>query len=229
MTHPLDNPVWHALVTGNKDISFGDEQARYLDREIGLFAGMKNYGESDFRHLDARSPFKGPVILFTPAKVSIPAAWKTLSGSRLLQLVYPHPAPPAAAGQQLVALQEKDVPAMLALTALTKPGPFLTGTITLGDYYGIFAGDRLVAMTGVRLQPDPYTEISAVCTHPDHGGKGYASKLVCNQISSILAAGRIPFLHVMPENTPAVNMYQKLGFQIRKELMVYGIEKNTGY
>jgi predicted GNAT family acetyltransferase len=71
-------------------------------------------------------------------------------------------------------------------------------------------------MTGQHLQSDPYTAISAVCTHPDHMGKGFAAALVRSQIRKITAAGRTPFLHVYADNTAALKLYEKLGFQNRK-------------
>ena len=79
-------------------------------------------------------------------------------------------------------------------------------------------------MAGQRLQPDPYTEVSAVCTHPAHTGKGHGAKLVCSQVTKIIAASRIPFLHVYPENT-ACRLYEKLGFVVRKQMVVYVLKK----
>ena len=80
-------------------------------------------------------------------------------------------------------------------------------------------------MTGQRLQPDPYTEVSAVCTHPDHTGKGYAAKLISSQIHKITAVSRIPFLHVFTDNRAACKLYEKLGFRERKQMLVYMLEK----
>src|SRR5688572_31721635 len=37
---------------------------------------------------------------------------------------------------------------MMELTTLTRPGPFLQQTIRFKNYFGIFIGDRLAAMTG---------------------------------------------------------------------------------
>src|SRR5580704_11855881 len=63
-----------------------------------------------------------------------------------------------------------DVPEMLALTKLTNPGPFGTRTHEMGDYFGIRVAGTLAAMAGERLRLQGYTEVSAVCTHPDHLG-----------------------------------------------------------
>jgi predicted GNAT family acetyltransferase len=104
---------------------------------------------------------------------------------------------------------------MLELTAATEPGPFLPQTIQMGSYFGIRASDgRLVAMAGERLQSTAFTEISAVCTHPEFRGRGYAQALTTFLAAQIQAAGKIPFLHVKSENG-AKAVYEKIGFRLR--------------
>jgi predicted GNAT family acetyltransferase len=225
MAHPLDNPIWHALRTGNQPLTLGDDLVRVLPREVGAFAGLAEFSPRAFARLRELVPAGAPVVLFTAEALSVPNDWNQLFHKELLQLVYPLAEAPALAGPSLVPLGEPDIPAMLALTALTNPGPFLARTIDFGGYHGVFQGGQLVAMAGQRLQPTPYTEISAVCTHPAHLGHGYARQLVQQQLGLILAAGRTPFLHVYEDNTPAYLLYLKLGFQLRRRLHVYVLEK----
>ena len=220
----LDNPIWHALETGNVPFAQGSGHAKYFKRDVGLFAGLKSNSKSDLIMLYSLLPEKSQVILFTPGDIVIPDPWRTILKKALLQMIYLDKPLPSIADKAIKPLQEKDIPAMLVLTAMTNPGPFFTRTIDFGNYEGIFDGDQLVAMAGQRLQPDPYKEISAVCTHPNHTGKGYAAKLIQSQIIRITAASGVPFLHVYPEN-PACKLYNKLGFQMRKEMVVYRIEK----
>jgi predicted GNAT family acetyltransferase len=73
-------------------------------------------------------------------------------------------------------------------------------------------------MAGFRTQPSPYIEVSAVCTHPDHHGKGYARQLVRRKTQQILTTAGFPFLHVRNDNYTAIKLYQKLGFVIRTEI-----------
>jgi len=226
MEHILDNPIWNALTTGNEHLAVGTNQARYLPKDIGAFAGLSDYSESAFADLYEISPSGAPTVLFTAA-IAIPASWKLLVQKDLLQMVYQQSTAPPLGHTELVALGDQDIPAMLTLTALTNPGPFLARTIAFGSYYGIFQNGQLVAMAGQRLQPTPYTEISAVCTHPDYIGKGYANQLLRHQIGLILAAGHVPFLHVFADNTSACGLYEKLGFQTRKQLQVYVLEKQA--
>ena len=107
---------------------------------------------------------------------------------------------------------------MLALTKLTMPGPFGARTREMGDYFGIRGAGTLAAMAGERLRLPGYTEISAVCTHPDHLGRGYASALMEMLMERICSRGELPFLHVRSENARAIQVYERLGFRIRASL-----------
>ena len=224
MDHLLDNPIWQGLTTGNQQLSIGNEQARRLPKDIGAFAGLREYSARAFASLHELSPPGAPTVLFTASAVAIPQNWKVLVQKDLLQLTYCAPTPPATDGAGVVALQHQDIPAMLALTALTNPGPFLRRTNAFGEYYGIFEAGELVAMAGERLQPTPYVELSAVCTHPAHLGKGYAARLLRHLTHRALATARTPFLHVLPENTRARAVYERLGFQTRRQLQLYVLE-----
>jgi len=114
-----------------------------------------------------------------------------------------------------VELGESDVPEMMALAELTKPGPFSRRTREMGDYVGVREDGKLIAMAGERLRVPGYTELSAVCTHPDHLGRGYAGFLMSEIIRRIVERGERPFLHVRPENARAVGLYERLGFEKR--------------
>lgn len=111
------------------------------------------------------------------------------------------------------------------MVQLTEPGPFLEKTIDFGNYTGVFEDGKLVSMAGHRFNPTPYTEVSAVCTHPNHLGKGYAYRLLREQIKRILAKNEIPFLHVRDDNEGAIKLYEKLGFNIRTSMIAYVIKK----
>jgi len=119
---------------------------------------------------------------------------------------------------EFIRLTQSDVPEMMALTKLTKPGPFGARTHEMGDYFGIRNAGALAAMAGERLRLPGYTEISAVCTHPDHLGHGYASALMGELMNRICSRGELPFLHVRTENVRAIQVYQRLGFTKRASL-----------
>lgn len=225
MTHILDNPIWNALVTGNNNLSCGNEHAKYFIRDVAAFAGLESYTESNLENLYNISPFKQPVVLFTPGEIPLSDNWKINLKKPLLQMVFEENDSMIPDFSDVIPLTDGNIEAMLELTGKTKPGPFLSRTIDFGNYMGIFDADRLVSMTGQRMQPDPYTEISAVCTDPQYTGRGYAAKLIMDQVKKIKAASRIPFLHLFSDNMPAYNLYKKLGFRTRTEMLVYVIEK----
>jgi len=105
---------------------------------------------------------------------------------------------------------------MLALVKLTQPGPFGTRTRELGEYIGVVQNGRLVSMAGERLKFAGYTEVSAVCTHPDFTGKGLSAMLCTEMVRRIRARGDQPMLHVRNSNTRAIALYERLGFRKRR-------------
>jgi ribosomal protein S18 acetylase RimI-like enzyme len=226
MTHILDNPIWNALHTGSVMFSHGDENCRFIHRDMGFFAGLPSYKAEDIQRLYTVCAPGQRVILFSPGHIQLDSKWLVLNDHELLQLVCEIDHSKSVSSKiSPVKLGEQDIPAMLELTALTKPGPFLSRTIDFGGYFGVFEGEKLISMAGKRLRPDAFTEISAVCTHPDFLGKGLSAKVIQRVIEEIQADGKTPFLHVYPENTPAIKVYSKLGFKPRAMLRVYLLEK----
>ena len=119
--------------------------------------------------------------------------------------------PPPA--RDFVALTAADAPEMLALATLTKPGPFALRTHELGDFIGIRSSEgQLAAMAGERMRAPGFTEVSAVCTHPDHLGHGYATSLMVEIMLRIITRGETPYLHVRSANQRAIDLYHRLGY-----------------
>lgn len=220
MGHILDNPAWNALLTGNRELSFGNDDIKYFDREVSPFAGFSENSGENFRRLSAMFP-PGRTILFVSAsQLEIPGMWKVLRTIQGVQMICEAPVAQKTATDQ-IPLTNEHVPQMLELTKLTNPGPFDARTIDFGYYDGIFEGDRLIAMAGQRLHAGNYTEVSAVCTRPGYTGKGYARQLIQSQISRMRAAGNIPYLHSRADNDGAIKLYQSLGFKTRIGVWFY--------
>ena len=225
--HILDNPVWNAFTTGNQELSHGDDTVRYLSEDVSPFVGLKDLNATNFQKLWNFLENGRVVVVMAQRGVVIPGMWKTLFAVDVEQMVYRGSTHTVDASQRVVSLGREDVPAMLELTKMTDPGPFEQHTIRFGHYEGIYRNGRLAAMAGQRMNPVPYAEISAVCTHPDFTGSGYASLLMKRQINRMLASAGIPFLHVKSSNERAIRLYQHLGFAIRKSRCVYVIQKNN--
>jgi predicted GNAT family acetyltransferase len=75
-------------------------------------------------------------------------------------------------------------------------------------------------MAGERMKPASYTEITAVCVHPAHRGRGYGQILLAAVARQILARGELPFLHVFSNNISAIALYRRQGMEIRRRLHV---------
>ena len=136
------------------------------------------------------------------------------------------PAESSLPGVEIVTLGAADVPEMIALVELTKPGPFSTRTHELGTFLGIRIDGQLVAMTGERMKPGNYTEMTAVCVHPDHRGRGYAQALLGAVARGIVSIGaRFRSCMCFTSNKSAIALYRRQGMEIRRRLHVTVLQK----
>jgi ribosomal protein S18 acetylase RimI-like enzyme len=224
--HPLDQPIWHALITRQATLAEGGALARRYPPDIAPLADVADMSAQSFAALGALMSGSDYVVLFTPDPVTPPSEFKILlakTGEQMIGApaeVLDHPA-------DIVTLGAADVPAMLELTKLTNPGPFAARTHELGTFLGIKIDGRLVAMTGERMKPGNYTEMTAVCVHPDHRGRGYAQILLGAVARQISARGEIPFLHVFSDNDSAIALYRRQGMEIRRRLYVTVLQRRA--
>jgi predicted GNAT family acetyltransferase len=226
----LDNPIWHALSTEQRHLSQGDNLAKRFPKGVAPFGALINQSPASYEALKEIFPDE-VAALFLDAKPVLPPNWALVHGGQIYQMVCETPLP-GNEHQVFRELTEADVPEMLALTKLTEPGPFLSRTIELGSYLGIHDSGSLVAMAGERLHLTGFTEVSAVCTHPEFRGRGYGNALLSVLISRIVKRGETPILHVRAENVAAVRLYEKLGFNVRTRLHLavvkYGAASHHG-
>jgi ribosomal protein S18 acetylase RimI-like enzyme len=220
----LDRPIWSALTTSQKHLAEGGLPALRYPVDMTPFADMIDMSESSFAALGDLMSGSQVAALFTPEPVDVPAGYKVVLADTGEQMIG-SPADSPLRGAEIVTLGDADVPAMMALTALTKPGPFATRTHELGTFLGIRVNGELVAMTGERMKPGKFTEMTAVCVHPDHRGRGYAQALLAAVARQIEARGEIPFLHVFSSNASAIALYQRQGMRIRRRLHVTALMK----
>lgn len=223
MGHILDNMIWNAITTGNKDIAIINGDVGCYLPEIAPFAGMKDFNDSNLKKLYEFIPANQSVAISSLNKMNHDdGRWKLLQPMDVTQMVYEHTLNSFTTKNSplIVPLSEEHVPQMIELTALTRPGPFLQQTIRFKNYFGIFIDNRLAAITGQRMHPKPYMEVSAVCTHPDFRGRGYAKTLMLHVMKIILDNSFTPFLHVLSNNSNAIELYKTIGFRTRKQIFV---------
>jgi predicted GNAT family acetyltransferase len=222
--HPLDQPIWTALTTTQQALAEGDGRARRYPTLVAPFADMPKMSAENFATLGALMAPQDIAVLFTPDAVQPPAEFKTMLAETGEQMTGT-PVETPAHGIEIVSLGVNDVPAMIELTSLTKPGPFSTRTHELGTFLGIRAEGQLVAMAGERMKPAQYTEMTAVCVHPSHRGRGYGQILLSAISRQIVSRGEIPFLHVFSSNHSAIALYRRQGMDIRRRFHVTVLKK----
>ena len=216
----LNNPILNSLLTNHSLLALTHGRARRFPPEIGPLSGVPDQSAEGYSDLRAVAGPGGVVALFLEEPPAPPAGWTLLRGGLIDQMVCTEPArrehrllPLEATMRPLTA---GDAHAMMELAQLTEPGPFQLRTIELGAFYGIFHGCRLVAMVGERLRLPGYIEVSAVCTHPDVRGRGYAQALMSTVMDHIYAQGKTPILHSFASNASAITVYRRLGFTRRR-------------
>jgi ribosomal protein S18 acetylase RimI-like enzyme len=219
-SHKLDNPVWYSVSETHKNfgIDFGTIKFYHPDYcPFGGFIAFDNMEQSISEYAKLTNNF-----FIIGQKPDVPDSLKLNNELICLQMII-HDKIEADIEDQIVKLEEEQLEDLLGLVKIVYPDYFKKKTAELGNYYGIYKNNQLVAVTGERMQMDEYTEVSAVITHPEHTGKGYAKQLVTHTVNAIFEKKKTPFLHVAESNIGAIKLYEKLGFEIRTKISVWNI------
>lgn len=219
MTELLDNIAWHTLVGPHARFAAGAGGARRY--AIG-FSPIVAFADVDAPDFDALTPLCGVDEHFYCDGWAgpPPAGWRIEAESTMFKMVFDADLPASDAFPEAVPLGLQDASQALALARLTRPGPFGPRTIELGEYFGCFDDDRLIAMAGERMHAGRLREISGVCTHPDFQGRGLARRLMLKLVRRQMQRDERPFLHVMRDNAVARKLYAQMGFRDYRESVV---------
>ena len=228
----LDHIFWHTLSRAHRAHSSGTDTARRYNRGFSPIVAFADPARPDFAAL---APWCAPGEHFYCENWNGPATpgWRIDAETTMFRMVWGGAMPPevqAPAGvAEAVPLGPQHAQQALELATLCKPGPFGIRTIELGDYFGYFDGERLMAMAGERLRAPGLCEISGVCTHPDYQGRGLAKRLIAGLIRRHMQRGDRSFLHVMRSN-PAHQLYLDMGFKdyLESTVRVVTLEAPTG-
>jgi ribosomal protein S18 acetylase RimI-like enzyme len=212
-SHPLDRAVWNALKTRQAHLAVAEGPVVRFDPAYARFTAVRPDASAGAEAMVRLARRTGPLALFQTDAVA-PRGLMEIDRIDCLQMTC---AALSAGGRtvEFEALDDTDGPEMLALAQLTQPGPFLEKTHLLGPFIGVRREGRLVAMAGVRLNLDGFTEVSGVCTHPDHRGQGYAGAMMRAVAHEILARGDTAFLHARIGHAETIAFYETLGFKPR--------------
>jgi GNAT superfamily N-acetyltransferase len=220
------NPVWHALQTSHRRFAVSSGEACRYPTEVAPFAAVATPSENALQSLHALLAPGEYVWLIGESYPSIPEL--SCEGNlECLQMVLPREVTPPAPTSGIIPLSDANAPEMVALTTLAFPGFFRSRTSEMGSYYGLRSSGELIAMGGERITLDGYPEISGICTHPDHRGKGHAANLIWHLARNHRHKGLVSWLHVSAENHHAIELYLRLGFTVARKVKLHRFCRNA--
>lgn len=215
----LDQPVWASLTTHHAPSAQGGALALRFPPDVSVFADVCDPTPAALAALATLVRPGEEIYLLRSAPLGLPPGLQPVLEAAAVQMVATRPLPPPPA-EGLQLLGPPDAPDMVALAALTNPGPFLPRTHTMGRFLGVRRGGQLIAMAGERMRLPGFTEVSGVCTHPDARGGGLARRLSTAVAGHVQARGEVPFLHAWEHNEAAIALYTSLGFRVRRRMHV---------
>jgi GNAT superfamily N-acetyltransferase len=215
----LNNITWHTLSGAHASYSHGTAEAR---RYAPGFSPILGFADQERPSFESLVPFCATAEHFYCDGWSgiAPDGWQIDAESTMFKMVWEAPMPETDEMPEAIRLTPEHASQALHLATLTRPGPFGQRTIELGDYFGCFDRQSLIAMAGERLCAGALREISGVCTHPDFQGRGFARRLMLKLIRRQMQRGETPFLHVMRDNHHAHRLYERMGFRLYRESIV---------
>lgn len=226
MTHLLDRPVWNALTSGWAALAEGDGHALRLADDYGLFVASCDQSPESLDAMRRLLPDEGSLWRIEAELLPLLPGSRVEREALLAQMVADSLTAAPQPGFEIVELGDADAEAMFALARLTQPGPYNRCTHRLGGFIGVKLDGRLVAMAGERMRMPGFTEVSGVCTHPDHRGRGYAGALLRRVAQRILDRRETPFLHSYADNAGAIALYESLGFRQRRQVWCHLLSRS---
>lgn len=221
-SNKLDNPVWYSLSESHKEYAITYDDTLFYDPEYCPFGAALNTKKSS--NAIAQYSNLSSNFFIVGEKPEIPAHLKIENELVCLQMMIRSPIN-IPIFDTIIKLEESQREDLMGLVKIVYPEYFKSKTATLGNYYGIYKDNQLVAVTGERMQMNDFIEVSAVITHPNYLGKGYAKQLVAHTANAILNQNKTAFLHVYEKNFGAIKLYEKLGFETRRKISFWNITK----
>ena len=176
-TDKLDNPAWHSLNEAHRSFAIGSDAIKFYQPHICPFGGINSKQPDLISFLKEYDQLISFFIIGGKPQES----FDLIIEKELVCLQMICSAPIAIEyTENIIHLKEPYKKQLVDLVNLVQPGYFEEGTFLMGDYFGIFRNDQLIAVTGERMKMFGFTEISAVVTHPDFTGKGFAKQLVAH-------------------------------------------------
>ncbi len=223
--HKLDNPAWYSLTETHKDFAIDYNGLKFYHPDYCPFGGFIKPDTTD-TGIDSYSLLTNNFyvvgdrpILNDKVQLKKELVCNQMVLDKSIELEITEPITELQTTKQKIDLFD--------LVNLVQPGYFKSKTADLGNYYGIYKENKLIAVTGERMKMNEATEVSAIVTHPEHIGKGYAKQLVTYTSNKIFREDKKPYLHVAEANIRAIGLYEKLGFGTRRKISFWNLITNN--
>jgi predicted GNAT family acetyltransferase len=220
------NPVWHALQTRHRHFAIRAGDACRYPAEVAPFAAVAAPTPNALEQLHSLLA-AGESLWLTGDAFPFPLGLTVEAVIQCFQMVLPRNVALADLTDPLLQLTNADADDMVALTDIAFPGFFRRRTIEMGAYYGVRSGGQLIAMAGERFMLDGFPEISGVCTHPEHRGRGLAASLIVKLARDHRRDGLLSWLHVNVANHRAQELYRRIGFRTVRTVRVHRVARKT--
>lgn len=224
MEHKLKNPVWYSLCETHKNFVINFDGVKFYDPKIcpfGAFTSTSNTSNALNHYAKLTNSFflvsedKDPIYdnNYLTLHKKIDGCQMVLNSTVNLEIT-----------ENIIPLTERHINDIYNLIWLVMPGYYRKRTFDMGKYFGIFKDEKLVAITGQRMQTDSFIEVSAVVTHPDYTRQGLAKQLTQYTTNEIIKVGKHPILHTNKGN-PAIKLYKKLGYELTRDMNWWHYQK----
>jgi ribosomal protein S18 acetylase RimI-like enzyme len=124
-------------------------------------------------------------------------------------------------------LHRADVGAVNALQRHEGFGFFPAAVLNAGVYYGVYVGQRLVAIAGTHVvaPSEGLALVGNVMTHPRYRKQGYGTIATSAVTAELLKACPDVLLTVAAKNTAAIRLYERLGYREQCRLIESGARR----
>jgi ribosomal protein S18 acetylase RimI-like enzyme len=218
----LDNPVWFSLSESHQEFSLNYTNTKFYHPDYCPFGGFET-SKGISKYIDEYSTMVDNFFV-VGEKPEVSNRLVLEKELICLQMVI-NDRIDLEIKENITTLTNQHTAALFQLVNLVQPGYFKMKTALLGNYFGIFRNGELIAVTGERMKMSDFVEVSAIVTHPNHTGQGYAKQLIAHTVKNIFNQNKKPYLHVVENNIEAIKLYEKLGFTTRRKMSFWNITK----
>ncbi len=213
----LKNPVWYSLQETHKEFLIEYDGVQFYNPEINNFGAFFN-AEKTPEALTQYAERIDKFFLVSEDGVPNINSDTTILERKIdgCQMVLEN-LTDVEINEEIVLLTTKHIDEVYDLIWLVMPGFYQKRGFEMGKFFGIFKDNKLVAISGQRMQTNDFIEISSVVTHPDYTRRGYAKQLIYHTAKDIIRENKLPILHTNKGNL-AIPLYQKLGFKLSRDM-----------